>query len=372
MTQTVPFLDVQYTYRTLSKEFDAAYHRVMDSGQYIGGPELDMFESEFAAYCGTEFAIGVANGLDALTLSLRAMNIGPGDEVIVPANTFIATWLAVSQVGATPVPVDADPQTMGLDVDAVESRITSKTRAIIPVHLYGIPTAHDRLSELRAQYGISIIEDSAQAHGAEISGKRVGSLGDASGFSFYPGKNLGAFGDGGAITTNDPDLAASIRAIANYGATEKYNHQVVGTNSRLDPLQAAFLRIKLAHMEKWTDMRRKIADFYTSELGNLGGLKLPQVPEGGKPVWHLYVVRHDHRDALQAALKEKGVMTALHYPIPNHHSGAYKAEFSGASFPVTERICQTCLSLPVDPAMSMEQAERVVSAIRDVLPKLEL
>ena len=343
------FLDVAFTYRTLKADMDAAYARVMESGWYIGGAELAAFEAEYAEYCGAAHCVGVDNGLNALVLPLKARGIGAGDEVIVPANTFIATWLAVAMAGATPVPVDADPVTMNIDLDLVAAAITPRTKAIMPVHLYGAPVAFAKLRALAAQHGLMLIEDAAQAQGAADGGIRTGALGDAAGFSFYPGKNLGAFGDAGAVVTNDADLADRMRMLSNYGSRVKYEHELAGGNSRLDPLQAAFLRVKLKHLDAWNARRREIAAIYNARLSGNGDLTLPGVAAGTDPVWHLYVVRHPARDALQKALAERGVPTALHYPIANHHSGAFKAEFAGASFPVTEAICSTCLSLPIGP-----------------------
>lgn len=362
---TISFLDVGFTYHTLKSEIDAAYARVMDSGWYIGGAELDAFEAEFAAYCGAAHCVGVDNGLNALVLPLKARGIGPGDEVIVPANTFIATWLAVAMVGATPVPVDADPLTMNIDPALVEAAITARSRAIMPVHLYGAPVSFAKLRDIAAPHGVMLIEDAAQAQGAADGGIRTGALGDAAGFSFYPGKNLGAFGDAGAVVTNDADFADRIRMMGNYGSKVKYDHQVAGGNSRLDPLQAAFLRVKLKHLDAWNNRRREIAAVYNARLAGNGDLTLPGVAAGTDPVWHLYVVRHPERDALQKALAARGVPTALHYPIANHHSGAFKAQFAGDSFPVTEAICATCLSLPIGPHLTVQDAEEIASVVRD-------
>lgn len=362
---TYSFLDVAFTYRSLKAEMDAAYARVMDSGWYIGGAELEAFEAEFAAYCGASHCIGVDNGLNALVLPLKARGIGAGDEVIVPANTFIATWLAVAMAGATPVPVDADPVTMNLDLDLVEAAITPRTRAIMPVHLYGATLSFARLRDVATRHGLMLIEDAAQAQGAADEGIRTGALGDAAGFSFYPGKNLGAFGDAGAVVTNNPELADRIRMLGNYGSKVKYDHQVAGGNSRLDPLQAAFLRVKLQHLDAWNLRRREIAAVYNARLADSKDLLLPGVAAGTEPVWHLYVVRHPMRDQLQKALAARGVPTALHYPIANHHSGAFKAEFASASFPVTEAICATCLSLPIGPHLSVQDAEEIAGIVRD-------
>lgn len=357
------FLDVRFTYATLKDEMDAAYQRLMDSGMYIGGAAVSAFEQEFAAYCGTRHCVGVGNGLEALILPLRAYGIGPGDEVIVPANTFIATWLAVAQIGAQVVPVDADPATMNIDLDLLAAAITPRTKAIMPVHLYGAPVPCTELRALAAQHGLVLIEDAAQAHGADDNGKRAGALGHAAGFSFYPGKNLGAFGDGGAVVTDDADLADKVRMLGNYGSRVKYQHDSAGGNSRLDPLQAAFLSVKLKHLDGWTAQRRAIAAIYDSTLADVPGLRLPELSPGTQSAWHLYVVRHPRRDALQAALAAQGVQAALHYPVPNHKSGAFAATFGALSFPVTEAICASCLSLPIGPHLSVDDAQAIAGLV---------
>ncbi|SIS59426.1 DegT/DnrJ/EryC1/StrS family aminotransferase [Phaeovulum vinaykumarii] len=359
------FLDVRFTYDSLRAETDAAIARVMDSGWYIGGPEVTAFEDAFAEYCGARHCVGTGNGLDALVLLLRAAGIGPGDEVIVPAHTFIATWLAVSQAGATPVPVDVDPATMNLDPATVEAAITPATRAVIAVHLYGTPVPCADLRALCARRGLRLFEDAAQAQGAAIDGRRAGAMGDGAGFSFYPGKNLGAFGDAGCVVTNDADLAEAVRMIGNYGARVKYDHEIAGVNSRLDPVQAAVLGVKLRHLDAWTERRRQIADIYMKTLAGVPSLRLPALPEGAAPVWHLFVVRHPRRDALAAALADRGVPTALHYPIANHHSGAYRADFEGRSFPVAEDICATCLSLPIGPHLDLAAAQEIAEIVAE-------
>lgn len=368
MTQNMAryqFLDVGFTYESLQVSMDAAYKRVIQSGIYIGGDVLDSFEQQFAAYCGANHCVGAGNGLESLVLPLRARGIGPGDEVIVPANTFIATWLAAAQTGATLVPVDADPATMNIDVEATLAAITSRTRAIIPVHLYGQPVPMSRLVDAARARNIFVLEDAAQAHGGRDAGRRVGALGDAAGFSFYPGKNLGAFGDGGAMVTDDPDLAIAVRTLANYGSRTKYYHEEMGTNSRLDPLQAAFLSVKLEHLDDWTQRRRDIARIYLAQLDGIAGLTLPATAVGVEPVWHLFVLRHERRDDLQKALAARGVPTALHYPVPNHHSGAFRADFGHLSFPVTEAICRTCLSLPIGPHLTLAEAEEIAGIVGD-------
>lgn len=363
------FLDVHYTYMSLKKEIDNAYSSVMDSGIYIGGDALTGFEKKFANYCDAQFCIGVASGLDALVLSMRAAGVGVGDQVIVPANTFIATWLAVAQVGAIPVPVDADPVTMNIDVDAVSQAVNEYTRAIIPVHLYGAPVSMSKLRKISSTHNLLLLEDAAQAHGGKDGDRRVGSLGDIAAFSFYPGKNLGAFGDGGAVVTSDPDLAERVRIIGNYGSRSKYYHEVVGYNSRLDPLQAAFLSIKLDILDEWNEHRRQIANIYLERLADVDELTLPAAGEGVS-VWHLFVVRYKNRDALREALHSRGVATAIHYPIANHKSGAFAEAFANASFPVTEAICQTCLSLPIGPHLQIRDAEEIASLVKDAINEL--
>jgi dTDP-4-amino-4,6-dideoxygalactose transaminase len=365
----VPFLQLKPAYEELRGEFDAAYHRVMDSGWYLLGNELEAFEHEFAQYCGTSHCIGVANGLDALHLILRAYEIGPGDEVIVPSNTFIATWLAVSYAGAMPVPVEPDPLTYNLDPARIEAAITPRTRAIMPVHLYGLPADMEAINEIALKHGLKSIEDNAQAHGAFYKGRRTGGLGDAAGTSFYPGKNLGAFGDAGAVTTNDSALAQRVRSLRNYGSGKKYHHEFKGFNSRMDELQAAFLRVRLQRLEEWNARRTRVSELYRRGLAGLPAA-LPIVPEWAKPVWHLFVVRASNRDRLQQDLHEAGVSTLIHYPIPPHLSGAYAGIYKQGSLPIAETVSQTVLSLPIGPHLLNEQAEFTVHCVREVLEKL--
>jgi len=362
----VKFLDLAALHAPLRAELDAAYKRVMDSGWFITGPELEAFEQEFAAYSKVKHAIGVANGLEALHLILRAYGIGPGDEVIVPANTFIATWLAVSQVGARPVPVEPDPATYNMDPARVEERITPRTRAIMAVHLYGQMADMPKLREIADRHGLRLIEDAAQAHGAAAHGRTAGSVGDAAGFSFYPGKNLGALGDGGAVTTHDDVLADKIRLLRNYGSRVKYHHEAAGYNSRLDEMQAAFLRVKLKYLECWNAQRREQAAIYTQELSGMPGLVLPDVPDWAVPVWHLYVVRTAQRDGLQAWLADAGIHTMVHYPIPPHLQGAYRDAGIAAegTLPVSEAIHREVLSLPIGAHLTPEQQQRVVERLR--------
>jgi dTDP-3-amino-3,4,6-trideoxy-alpha-D-glucose transaminase len=361
----IPFLDLHAAYAEMRPEIDAAYRRVMEAGWYILGAEVEAFEREFAAYCGVRYCIGVGNGLDALHLILRAAGIGPGDEVIVPANTFIATWLAVSYAGAAVVPVEPDASSYNLTAERAAAAVTSRTRAIMPVHLYGTPAAMEPLQRLAARHGLLLIEDAAQAHGAYCRGKRAGSLAHAAGFSFYPGKNLGAFGDGGAVTTDDDDLARKIRALRNYGSQVKYQNEVQGYNSRLDPIQAAFLRAKLTVLDSWNQRRKAAAQRYCDSLAGLPGLTLPETPPEIEPVWHLFVIRHPRRDALQCALTEEGIGTVIHYPVPPHLSGAYRSpKWSVGNFPFTEELAGTCLSLPIGPHLSPDQQERIITAVR--------
>jgi dTDP-4-amino-4,6-dideoxygalactose transaminase len=360
----IPFLDLKPAYSELREELDAAYQRVMDSGRYILGEEVEAFESEFAGYLGAKYCIGVGNGLEALQLILRAYGIGPGDEVIVPANTYIATWLAVSHAGARPVPVEPDPNTYNLDPDHLEGAIHPNTRAILPVHLYGQPADMDPILDIARRHNLKVIEDAAQAHGADYKKRRAGSLADAAGFSFYPSKNLGAFGDAGAVVTNDEELAERVRVLRNYGSRHKYENEVKGFNSRLDPLQAAFLRVKLHHLEDWNDRRRKAAGHYLEALSQLTDLTLPRVPEWAKPCWHLFVVLHPKRDELQQHLQRKGIDTLIHYPTPPHLSAAYESEgWKSGDFPIAERLANTALSLPMHPFLDPTSQEEIINAI---------
>ena len=363
----IPFLDLKSPYLELKAELDEAIARVVSSGWFILGPEVDAFEAEYAAYCRAAHCVSVANGLDALHLALRAMDVGPGDEVIVPSNTYIATWLAVSQCGATPVPVEPDERTFNIDPARIEAAITPRTKVILPAHLYGQPANMDEILAIARKHGLRVLEDGAQAHGAWYKGQRLGAHGDAVAWSFYPGKNLGAMGDGGAVTTNDQQLADRIRVLRNYGSRVKYVNEVQGYNSRLDPLQAAILRVKLAHLDEWNERRRAIAERYQSGLAGCG-LTLPQVPEWADPVWHLYVVQHPQRDALQQALADAGVGTLIHYPIPPHRQQAYEEMGSGqGAFPLAERMAVQVLSLPMGPHLATDQFESVITATRKAL-----
>ena len=362
---SVPFLDLKATYLELQPELDKAYQTVMNSGWYIIGQEVKAFETEFASYCEAKHCIGVGNGLDALFLILRALDIGAGDEVIVPANTYIATWLAVSYVGATPVPVEPSEKTYNIDPQLIEAAITPRTKAIFAVHLYGQPADMDGINQIAKKHGLKVIEDAAQAHGAKYKGRKVGSLGAAAGFSFYPGKNLGAFGDGGAVTTNDDELADKIRVIANYGSRVKYHNEVQGVNSRLDELQAAFLRVKLTKLDEWNQRRQVIADSYLVGLSGLSGLVLPYVPEWAAPVWHLFVVGTSQREQLQQSLQAAGIGTIIHYPIPPHLSEAYgeMKDWAG-QLPITAAAARTVLSLPIGPHLMAPGRDEVITAIQ--------
>ena len=363
----IPFLDLKAPYLELKQELDEAIARVVSSGWFIGGSEVDQFEADYAQYCGATHAVGVANGLDALHLALRAMDVGPGDEVIVPSNTYIATWLAVSQCGATPVPVEPDARTYNIDPALIEAAITPRTKVILPVHLYGQPADMDPILAIARKHGLLVLEDGAQAHGARYKGQRLGAHGDAVAWSFYPGKNLGAMGDGGAVTTNDARIADRLRVLRNYGSRVKYVNEVQGYNSLLDPLQAAILRVKLVHLDKWNVRRSAIAERYQQSLAGYG-LTLPHVSESAEPAWHLYVVQHLHRDALHKNLADAGVGTLIHYPIAPHLQQAYgQCGWGQISFPLAERMADQVISLPMGPHMGAEQVTEVIEAIRKLL-----
>jgi dTDP-4-amino-4,6-dideoxygalactose transaminase len=363
---TVPFLNLKTAYQELQSELDAAYRRVMDSGGYILGQEVEAFEEEFARYCKAKHCIGVGNGQEALHLILRGYGIGLGDEVIVPAHTFIATWLAVSYAGATPVPVEPDKRTYNINPEQIEKAITPKTRAIIPVHLYGQPADVDRITEIACKHNLKVIEDAAQAHGARYKGKRIGGLGDAAGFSFYPGKNLGALGDAGAVVTNDKELTNNIRLLRNYGSQVKYSHDIKGINSRLDALQAAFLRVKLKHLDEWNDRRQNAARHYLKAMIGIPELTLPLVPQWAEPVWHLFAVRHQQRDSLQNFLTECKVGTLIHYPVPPHLSEAYAEHgWKIGDYPIAEKLADTLLSIPMGPHLTENMQVEVISKLKE-------
>lgn len=362
----IPFLDLKAPYFELKDEFDQAYKRVMESGSYILGKECQAFEEEFADYCGTKYCIGVGNGLDALHIILRAYGIGEGDEVIVPANTYIATWLAVSYTGAKPIPVEPDEKTYNINPILIEQAITERTKAIIAVHLYGQPADIDSINYLAKKYNLKVIEDAAQAHGAKYKGRRAGSLGDAAGFSFYPGKNLGAIGDGGAITTNDPVLAEKVKVLRNYGSRVKYYNEVKGFNSRLDELQAALLRVKLSKLDEWNKRRSEITNKYLEGLQNCNKITLPYVPEWADPSWHLFIVRYSKRDELQSYLSKNNIDTLIHYPIPPHLSEAYTdMGYKIGDFPITEQITKSILSLPIGPHISGTDLLEIITKIKN-------
>lgn len=360
----IPFLDLKAAYLELKPEIDAAVARVLDSGWYILGEEVEAFEEEFARYCGSRHCVGLANGLDALHLALRVLDVGPGDEVIVPSNTYIATWLAVSQCGATPVPVEPDPLTHNLDPARIAAAITPRTRVLLPVHLYGQPADLDPIIALARQHGLRVLEDAAQAHGARYRGQRIGAHGDLVAWSFYPGKNLGALGDAGAVTTNDTALAERLRVLRNYGSRVKYVNDEAGWNSRLDPLQAAALRVKLRHLDKWNARRVAIAAAYDAALAGLD-LVRPQVPDWADPVWHLYVVQTERRGHVQCELATRGIGSLIHYPIPPHRQRAYAtAGIAAGSLPIAESLADRVLSLPIGPQFALHAVDTVAAALR--------
>ncbi len=362
----IPFLNLHDGYRELKSEIDQAVLRVLDSGWYILGSEVEAFESEWANYCGASHSVGVANGLDALILSLRALGIGAGDEVIVPSHTFIATWLAVSAVGAVPVPVEPDLATFNIDPVRIKDAITARTKAIIAVHLYGQPADLDPILVVARENGLALVEDAAQAHGARYKGRRIGGHGDIVCWSFYPGKNLGAFGDAGAVTTNRDDLADKIKMLRNYGSRQKYVHQFTGANSRLDPIQAAVLRVKLSYLDAWADRRRKVAAAYAAALVDIG-LILPRVAPGMEHTWHLHVVRSPRRDEMMRKLTEAGIGTQIHYPIAPHMQGAYAdLGYDVHAFPLAKQLADEVFSLPIGPHVDPEAtAEAVRLALDD-------
>ena len=364
----VPFQDLRAPYLELKDELDAAYERFMESGRYVLGGEVQSFEQEYAAYCEARHCVGVGHGLDALRLALDACDVGPGDEVIVPSNTYIATWLAVSQVGATVVPVEPNPDTFNIDPDRIADALTARTKAILPVNLYGHPCDYDPILETARDRNLKVIVDNAQAHGARYRGRRVGGIADVECHSFYPTKNLGAYGEAGAVTTNDPMVADRIRVLRNYGSRVRYENERMGYNSRLDELQAAFLRIKLRRLDGWNARRRESGAAYLAGLANATPLRVPAIADWAEHVWHLFVVRHPQRAELQSALAEAGIQTLIHYPIPPHLSGAYAGLWSNRdAFPVAEQLSLEVLSLPIGPFLSPAATSRVVGAVRGAL-----
>ena len=359
----VPFVSFRPLEKKLDKEMKAAFERVYENSWYIMGKEDACFEAAFAAYCETCFCIGCGNGLDALALSLKALGVGPGDEVIVPSNTFIATALAVTKVGATPVFVEPDLQTYNIDGDKIEEKITERTRAIMPVHLYGQPAEMDKIMEIADKYQLYVVEDCAQAHGAIYKGKKVGSFGDAAGFSFYPGKNLGALGDAGAVVTSRHEIAQKVRALSNYGSDYKYHHIYEGSNSRMDEIQAAFLSVKLKYLDQTNTEREKIASRYLKEIQN-EKIKLPYVIEGVKPVWHIFAIRCKQRDELERYLNKAEIGTNKHYPIPMHLQGAYKSlGIEKGQLPIAEKISATELSIPMYYGMTNQEIDYVIEML---------
>jgi dTDP-4-amino-4,6-dideoxygalactose transaminase len=371
----VPFQDFRAPYHELKEEFDAAYHRFMESGWFVLGKETAAFEDEYAVYCEAAHCVGVANGLEALHLALRAMGISAGDEVIVPSNTYIATWLAVTQAGAVPVPVEPDPATFNIDLARIEEAISPRTKAILGVNLYGQPCDYDAILKIARKHGLKFAIDNAQAHGARYKGRRVGGLADIECHSFYPSKNLGAYGEAGAITTNDAALADKVRVLRNYGSHVRYHNEVPGYNSRIDELQAAFLRVKLRKLDEWNDRRSAVAQQYLEQLSDLssqilsysGFQLLPAVPIWASPVWHLFVIRHPQRDDLQQHLADRGIQTIVHYPIPPHLSGAYshsELKTKNPKFPLAEKLANEVVSLPIGPHCPPEHVAEVCRALR--------
>jgi dTDP-4-amino-4,6-dideoxygalactose transaminase len=362
----VPFLDVGHSYRELRNEIDVAVTRVLQSGRYIQGEEVANFESNFASFVDAKFCVGVANGLDAIYLALRALGIGVGDEVIVPAHTFIATWLAVTNCGATPVPVEPELNGFNIDPTLIEAAITSRTKAVIMVHLYGQPCDIDEIHNVASRHGLRVIEDAAQAHGATYKGKRIGGHSDVVTWSFYPGKNLGAFGDGGAITTNDHALAQKIQVLGNYGSKQKYDHSELGVNSRLDPIQAAILNVKLDYLDGWNKTRQEIAKRYIGSFSDSAVL-CPQENGWSKSAWHLFVIETSDRDVFQGQLISLSIESIIHYPKAPHQQTAYCAAFAGQKFERAERLSSSVLSLPIGPGMSNEDVSFVCEAVQKIL-----
>jgi dTDP-4-amino-4,6-dideoxygalactose transaminase len=359
----IQLVDLKAQYHSIKSEIDSAIQRVIDNSAFVGGKEVKQFEAEFAAYCEAKACVGVGNGTDAIYLTLRAMGIGPGDEVITVAHTFIATSEAISMTGARPVFVDIKEDTMLMDPALLEQAITPRTKVIVPVHLYGQPCDLDAIMEIADRHGLKVIEDAAQAHGARWRGRRVGSIGEAACFSFYPGKNLGAYGDGGAVVSQDEELIERIRMLANHGRLEKYTHKMEGVNSRLDGLQAAILRVKLRHLDEWNQSRRQHADFYLESFAN-SDVKPLTIHEDAETVWHLFVVRVSEREAFQQKLKEEGIATGIHYPAPLHLQPAYEHyQIPSGSLPITEKVAKEVVSLPMYPELAAAELECVVNAI---------
>ena len=362
----IPFVDLPAQYASIKDEIAEAVQPLLDSARYIGGPPVDAFEAEFARYCEVDYAVGVANGTDALQLALKAVGVEPGDEVITAANTFIATAAAIDLIGARPVLVDIDPTSYNIDPALIEQAISSRTKAIVPVHLYGQPADMDPIVEIAGRHGIPVVEDAAQAHGATYRGRRAGSLGDVACFSFYPGKNLGAYGDAGAITTSDPEFVERIRLLMDHGRTSKYEHAIVGHNSRLDSIQAAILSVKLRHLDAWNAKRQQAAGWYDQALAATS-LESPKVEDSSSHVYHLYVVRCEsaaHRAEIQEQLDAVGIATGIHYPLPLHLQPALShLDYAPGTMPETERAANVILSLPMFPELTEEQVAAVVEGV---------
>ena len=359
----IPFLDLKAGYLEFRDQLNHAIIKSLDSGLYIGGETVELFESEFAQFTGAGYCISTGNGLDSLHLALIAMDVGPGDEVIVPSHTFIATWLAVSHTGAKIIPVEPNEKTFNIDPTKIEAAITTRTKVIIPVHLYGQSADLDPILAIAKKHGLFVLEDAAQAHGAKYKGRRIGSHGDVVAWSFYPGKNLGAFGDGGAITTNNKSLADKVRKLGNYGSSIKYNHELIGLNSRLDPIQASILRVKLAHLDKWNLRRKEIANSYSQALHS-SEYRTPEVARWADSVWHLYVIKTMNRDLLQQRLAENGIQTLIHYPTPPHLQNAYKnLGWCRGAFPIAEKLSSEILSLPIGPHLQDGEVETIIKEI---------
>ena len=360
-------MDLEAAHAEIRPELDAAVQRTVDSGWYLLGKEVEQFEADFAAYCGTAHCVGVASGLSAIELALRGLGVGSGDEVIVPAFTWVASWLGVSGIGATPVGVDADPDTWSIDPERIEAAVGPRTKAILPVHLRGEPCDDEAIRAIGERHGLVVVEDAAQAHGARAHGRRVGSLGNAGAFSFYPSKNLGALGDGGAVTTDDPGLADRLRLLRNYGTRNRYEIEIAGVNSRLAEIQAAVLAAKLPHLDDWNARRARLAAVYDEALAEAPGVRLPHSPAWAESAWHLYVVALEDRDGVRDALAEEGVEALVHYPVMPHLSPAYADLGLGrGTFPVTERLADSVLSLPLYPQLTEETAARVARLVAAV------
>lgn len=359
----IKFLDLHKINERFRAEFDAKFKSILDCGWYLQGKENEEFSKKFASYCGTKYALGVANGLDAINLIIRAYGFGKGDEIIVPANTYIATILAISENGCVPVLVEPDIDTFNINPDLIEQKITPNTKAIIVVHLYGQAVQMKKIWEIAKKYNLKIIEDAAQAHGAIYEGKRVGNLGDASAFSFYPGKNLGALGDAGGVTTNDENLYNKIKAIANYGSDKKYHHIYKGVNSRMDEIQAAVLGVKLKYLDEDNQRRRQIAKYYRENIKN-SQITLPKIYDEAAHVWHIFAILTPERDKLAKYLEENGIQINIHYPTPPHKQGAY-SEWKDMSFPVSEKIHREELSLPMSPVLTNEEVEKIVEVLNE-------